>query len=110
MQRRKYLIILPLLLALSACSTAPKVVTVTKAEVIRTEIVPRPAPIRFAPIDITITEATNDFTDSLATMPIKDYENLALNFADITRWIEETIAIIEYYEAANQKEEEENNE
>ena len=54
-------------------------------------------------------EAKNG-SDSYIALSVKDYENLALNFAELRRYIEQQKQIIVYYEKAvspNPKEEKE---
>ena len=99
----------------------PKVVTVTK--VVRTEvpIQARPKQVRLNDVKIYVVSKVNykefikeyekkNGADSYIAISVKDYENLALNFAELRRYIEQQKQIIVYYEKAvspNPKEEKE---
>ena len=108
-----YGIVLLTSLALMGCSLMPepKVVTVTKT--VRTEvpIQAHPTQVQLNDVEIYVVSKVNykEFIkeyekknggDSYIALSVKDYENLALNFAELRRYIEQQKQIIVYYEEA----------
>jgi len=80
-------------------------------------IVARPKPLQLVDTRVYVVNKDNYeqfvklFTDengelAYVALAIKDYENLALNIADIKRFIEQQNEIIVYYESAMKKEDE----
>ena len=89
----------------------PKVVTVTKVVKTEVPIVARPKQVILNDVKIYVVSKINyeDFikdyeskngADSYIAISVKDYENLALNFAELRRYIEQQKQIIVYYEQA----------
>ena len=108
-----YGIVLLTSLTLTACSwrPEPKVVTVTKVVKTEVPIVARPKQVILNDVKIYVVSKLNykDFikeyeskngADSYIAISVKDYENLALNFAELRRYIEQQKQIIVYYEEA----------
>ena len=108
-----YGIVLLTSLTLMGCSLMPepKVVTVTKT--VRTEVpvVARPKQVQLNDVKIYVVNKKNytefikeyeakNGADSYIALSVKDYENLALNFAELRRYIEQQKQIIVYYEEA----------
>lgn len=101
-------------LLLSGCSTfmpEPKVVTVTKVVERNIPTVPHPKQVQLNDVKIYVVSKENydefvaDFeakngADAYIAISVKDYENLALNFAELRRYIEQQKQIILYYEEA----------
>ena len=100
-------------LTLIGCSKRidPKVVTVTKVVKTEVPIVARPKQVILNDVKIYVVSKLNykDFikeyeskngADSYIAISVKDYENLALNFAELRRYIEQQKQIIVYYEDA----------
>ena len=100
-------------LTLMSCSLMPepKVVTVTKTVKTQVPIVARPKQVQLNDVKIYVVSKVNykDFVkayekkngaDSYIALSVKDYENLALNFAELRRYIEQQKQIIVYYESA----------
>ena len=100
-------------LTLMGCSLMPepKVVTVTKTVKTEVPIVARPKQVQLNDVKIYVVSKKNykDFVkayekkngaDSYIALSVKDYENLALNFAELRRYIEQQKQIIVYYENA----------
>tara|TARA_Y100001951_G_C11227579_1_gene232606 strand:- start:266 stop:583 length:318 start_codon:yes stop_codon:yes gene_type:complete len=88
-----------------------KVVTVTKTVKTLVPIVARPKQVQLNDVKIYVVSKSNyakfvkDYekkngADSYIALSVKDYENLALNFAELRRYIEQQKQIIVYYEAA----------
>ena len=89
----------------------PKVVTVTKVVKQEVPIVKKPKQVQLNDVKIYVVSKVNyaDFikdyekkngADSYIAISVKDYENLALNFAELRRYIEQQKQIIVYYEQA----------
>lgn len=89
----------------------PKVVTVTKVEKTTVPIVARPKGVQLNDVKIYVVSKENyeEFVkeyekknggDAYIAISVKDYENLALNFAELRRYIEQQKEIILYYENA----------
>ena len=108
-----YGIVLLTSLILMGCSLMPepKVVTVTKVVKQEVPIVARPKQVLLNDVKIYVVSKVNykefveEYTkkngaDSYIAISIKDYENLALNFAELRRYIEQQKQIIVYYEDA----------
>ena len=100
-------------LTLMGCSLMPepKVVTVTKTVRTLVPIVARPKQVQLNDIKIYVVAKVNykefvaayakkNGADSYIALSVKDYENLALNFAELRRYIEQQLQIIVYYEKA----------
>ena len=100
-------------LTLMGCSLMPepKVVTVTKTVRTQVPIIARPKQVQLNDVKIYVVSKVNykDFVkayekkngaDSYIALSVKDYENLALNFAELRRYIEQQKQIIVYYENA----------
>lgn len=101
------------LLFLTGCSSfrEPEVKVVTQIEKTTVPIVARPKPIDL--VDTRVYVVTKDNYDSFVkeftaehgelayvVLSMKDYENLAINIADLRRYIEQQTEIIVYYEEA----------
>ena len=110
-------------LTLMGCSLMPepKVVTVTKTVRTLVPIVARPKQVQLNDVKIYVVAKVNykefvaayakkNGADSYIALSVKDYENLALNFAELRRYIEQQKQIIVYYEkaVAPEKKEEKN--
>ena len=101
-------------LFLSGCSSLrpePIVKTVTKVEKVQIPIVARPKPLQLNDTRVFVVNKDNyeefvkEFTSiygelAFVALSMKDYENLALNIADIKRYLEQQKEIIVYYEKA----------
>jgi len=100
-------------LTLMGCSLIPepKVVTVTKTVKTEVPIVTRPKQVQLNDVKIYVVSKVNyaefvksyekkNGADSYIAISVKDYENLALNFAELRRYIEQQKQIIVYYEEA----------
>ena len=113
MRQTGYGIVLLTSLMLMGCSLMPepKVVTVTK--VVRNEvpIIAHPKQVKLNDVKIYVVSKLNytnfvkeyeakNGADSYIALSVKDYENLALNFAELRRYIEQQKQIIVYYEKA----------
>jgi len=89
----------------------PKIVTVTKTVKTEVPIVARPKQVQLNDVKIYVVSKVNyaefvksyakkNGADSYIAISVKDYENLALNFAELRRYIEQQKQIIVYYEEA----------
>jgi hypothetical protein len=108
------LLVTALLLLTSGCSTflpEPKVVTVTKIVERTIPTVPHPKSVQLNDVKIYVVSKENyeefikefeskNGADAYIAISVKDYENLALNFAELRRYIEQQKQIILYYEEA----------
>ena len=108
------LLVTALLLLTSGCSTflpEPKVVTVTKIVERTIPTVPHPKGVQLNDVKIYVVSKENyeefikefeskNGADDYIAIYVKDYENLALNFAELRRYIEQQKQIILYYEEA----------
>ena len=118
-----YGIVLLTSLTLMGCSLMPepKVVTVTKVVKQEVPTVARPKQVQLSDVKIYVVSKLNyaefvkayekkNGADSYIALSVKDYENLALNFAELRRYIEQQKQIIVYYEnaVAPEKKEEKN--
>lgn len=92
-------------------SPEPKIVTVTNTVKTTVPIVARPKQVQLNDVKIYVVSKENyeqfvkDFEaknggDAYIAISVKDYENLALNFAELRRYIEQQKNIILYYEDA----------
>ena len=102
------------ILFLSGCSSLrpePEIKTVTKIERIQIPVVARPKPLQLNDTRVFVVTKDNyeefakEFTETygelaFVALSMKDYENLALNIADIKRFLEQQNEIILYYEKA----------
>jgi hypothetical protein len=92
-------------------------VTVTQIQKTVVPIVARPKPLQLVDTKVYVVNAENidefiaEFTEihgdlAFVALSINDYENLALNIADIRRFINQQNEIIVYYEKAVKEDEE----
>lgn len=100
------------ILFLTGCSAPEKeIVTVTKIQKTTVPIVARPKPLQLVDTKVYVVNAENidefiaEFTEihgdlAFVALSINDYENLAINIADIRRFINQQNEIIVYYEKA----------
>lgn len=107
------------ILFLTGCSAPEKeIVTVTQIQKTTVPIVARPKPLQLVDTKVYVVNAENidefiaEFTEihgdlAFVALSINDYENLALNIADIRRFINQQNEIIVYYEKAVTDDEEE---
>lgn len=111
--------IVSMFLFLTGCSLIPEkeIQVVTQTQRVTVPIVARPKPLQLVDTRVYVVNKDNyeqfvkQFTDengelAYVALAIKDYENLALNIADIKRFIEQQNEIIVYYESAMKKEDE----
>ena len=107
------IVLLTSLTLIAGCSLMPepKVITVTKIVKTEVPIVARPKQVQLNDIKIYVVSKKNykefvaayakkNGADSYIALSVKDYENLALNFAELRRYIEQQKQIIVYYEKA----------
>ena len=107
------LAVMVILLFLTGCSSfrEPEVKVVTQIEKTTVPTVARPKPIDL--VDTRVYVVTKDKYESFVkeftaehgelayvVLSMKDYENLAINIADLRRYIEQQTEIIVYYEEA----------
>lgn len=98
-------------LFLSGCSRTPEpeIKTVTQVQRITVPVVARPKPIDLVDVRVYVVNKDNleqfvaDFTAehgefAVVALSIDSYENLALNIADLRRYINQQTDIIVYYE------------
>ena len=113
------MILVASLLFLSGCSRfqpEPKIKVVTKIEKTTVPVVARPKPLQLT--DTRVRVVTSDILDefikeykeqygevAFVVLSMKDYENLALNIADLKRFMNQQTDIIVYYEKAVKPEE-----
>ena len=111
-------------LLLSSCTSFYKpekeIVTVTKLVERQIPTVPHPKQVQMNEIKIYVVSPSENFeefkkefeakngADSYIAISVKDYENLAKNFAELRRYIEQQKQIILYYEEAVKPSEREN--
>ena len=119
MRQINFGMILSLLLVttlLSGCASFYKpekeIVTVTKLVERNIPTVPSPKPVQMNDVKIYVVSPSENFeefkkefeakngADSYIAISVKDYENLAKNFAELRRYIEQQKQIILYYEEA----------
>ena len=110
----KVLSLLPLCLLMSSCSSWPKIKqieikTVQVERVIPTQNRPRPINMNNIKFYVVTSENFEDFkkryekdngTFLFYALSVRDYETLAINMAEIKRYIEQQKQIIIYYEKA----------
>ena len=116
------LAVMAILLFLTGCTSfrEPEIKVVTQIEKTTVPTVARPKPIDL--VDTRVYVVTKDNYESFVeeftaehgelayvVLSMKDYENLAINIADLRRYIEQQTEIIVYYENAVKPEEEEAN-
>ena len=107
------LAVMAILLFLTGCSTfrEPEIKVVTQIEKTTVPTVSRPKPIDLVDTRVYVVTAENyesfveEFTAehgelAYVVLSMKDYENLAINIADLRRYIEQQTEIIVYYENA----------
>jgi hypothetical protein len=101
-------------LLLSGCSNLrpdPEIKTVVKVEKVQIPTVARPKPVQLSDTRVFVVTKDNyeefakEFTETygelaFVALSMKDYENLALNIADLRRYINQQTEIIVYYEKA----------
>ena len=106
------------ILFLSGCSSLrmePEIKTVTRIEKVQIPTVARPKALQLNDTRVFVVTKDNyeafveEFTDTygelaFVALSMKDYENLALNIADIKRYLEQQNEIILYYEKALKEE------
>lgn len=108
----KTLVILSSILFLSGCvgrTPEPEIKVVTKIEKTQIQIASRPKPLQL--VDTRVRVVTKDTLDTFLSefeeqygnivfvaLSMQDYENLALNIADLKRYINQQKEIIVYYE------------
>lgn len=107
------------LLFLTGCSgrpPEPEIKTVVKVEKTTVPVVARPKPLQLIDTRVrvvtkeTLEQFLNDYEEqygevAFVVLSMKDYENLALNIADLRRYINQQTQIIVYYEEAVKPEE-----
>tara|TARA_B100000085_G_C18232205_1_gene386375 strand:- start:98 stop:520 length:423 start_codon:yes stop_codon:yes gene_type:complete len=110
------------LLFLTGCSgrpPEPEIQTVVKVEKTTVPVVARPKPLQLIDTRVrvvtkeTLEQFLNDYEQqygevAFVVLSMKDYENLALNIADLRRYINQQTDIIVYYEDAVKPEEKRN--
>lgn len=112
----KTLVAMVTLLFLSGCSLIPRtpepeIRTVTKVEKVQIPTVARPKPVQLIDTRIyvvnkdTLEEFIEEFKATngdlaFIALSVKDYENLALNVAELRRYINQQTQVIVYYENA----------
>lgn len=108
------LVTLMSILFLAGCSSLrpePEIKTVTKIERVQIPTVARPKPLQLSDTRVFVVTKDNyeefvkEFEETYGevayvALSMKDYENLALNIADIKRFLEQQEQIIVYYEQA----------
>jgi len=102
------------LLFLSGCSSLipePEVKVVTEIQKVQVPVVARPKPVTLSDTRVFVVTKDNyeefvkEFTElygevAFVALSMRDYENLALNIADLKRYLEQQSEIILYYEKA----------
>ena len=116
----KKLVILISLISLAGCSglrMEPEIKTVTKIEQITIPVVARPKPLNLSDTRVFVVTKDNyeefvkDFKEvygelAYVALSMKDYENLAINIAEMRRYLNQQKEIIVYYEKAVKPKEE----
>ena len=106
--------VLSIVLFLTGCSNLrpePEIKVVTKVEKVQIPTVARPKALSLSDTRVFVVTTDNyeefvkEFTETygdlaFVALSMKDYENLALNIADIKRFLEQQNEIILYYEKA----------
>jgi hypothetical protein len=110
----KILVVIVTGIFLTGCSSPrlePEIKTVTKIEKIQIPTVARPKPTQLNDVRVYVVNKDNyeqfvkEFKEengdlAYVALSMKDYENLALNIADLRRFILQQTDIIVYYEDA----------
>ena len=107
------LAVMAILLFLTGCTAfrEPEIKVVTQIEKTTVPTVARPKPIDLVDTRVYVVTKDNyesfvkEFTEehgelAYVVLSMKDYENLAINIADLRRYIEQQTEIIVYYENA----------
>lgn len=105
------LVMIPFLAGCSLLTPEPKVVTVTEIQKTTVPTVARPKPINLTDTRLYVVNEDNleeflkEFEEvngnrAFVAFSVKDYENLALNIAEMRRYIKQQGEIIVYYEEA----------
>ena len=116
----KKLVILISLISLAGCSglrMEPEIKTVTKIEQITIPVVARPKPLNLSDTRVFVVTKDNyeefvkEFKEvygdlAYVALSMKDYENLAINIAEMRRYLNQQKEIIVYYEKAVKPKEE----
>ena len=116
----KKLVIIISLISLAGCSglkMEPEIKTVTKIEQITIPVVARPKPLNLSDTRVFVVTKDNyeefvkDFKEvygelAYVALSMKDYENLAINIAEMRRYLNQQKEIIVYYEKAAKPKEE----
>jgi hypothetical protein len=114
---KKTLAVMAIPLFLTGCSLLPssqpekQVEVVTKVERVQIPTVARPKPVQLIDTRVYVVNKDNleqfieEFTATngdlaFVALSIKDYENLALNIAELRRFINQQKEVIIYYEAS----------
>jgi hypothetical protein len=114
---KKILVVLAILPFLNGCSLLQwnkpetEVKVVTKVEQTQIPTVPRPKPLQLTDTRVRVVNQHNledfiaEFKEqngelAFVALSMRDYENLALNIADLRRYIKQQGEIIVYYETA----------
>lgn len=105
--------LLVVLIGINGCGTFKKKepIVITNTEYVYPEIKSPPDPINLLPARFTVVteETVQDYLDEnrlkygalvFIGLDVRDYENLALNMAELERYIKAQKAIIHYYEDA----------
>lgn len=112
LQLQKYLVILSSLLVISGCAwLQPQKEVVVQTKLIERNIPlqPNPKPLKLDGIKWKVVTQDNlqeflqtysDTSVVFFALSVEDYETLALNMAEIRRYIEQQKAVIVYYENA----------
>ena len=114
-QTWKILVVMGIFLYLTGCSLVPRpepeIKVVTKVEKTEVPIMSRPKPVQLTDTRVRVINEQNleqfikEFKEqygevAIVVLSMRDYENLALNIADIRRYINQQKEIIIYYEKA----------
>lgn len=109
------LVVLLMTISLSGCSLIPtpepKVQVVTKVEKVQIPTVTRPKPVQLIDTKVYVVTEENlqdflvEFKEihgdvAYVALSMRDYENLALNVAELKRFINQQTQVIIYYENA----------
>ena len=114
-------LVIPLsFLLLTGCSSLqmePEIKVVTKVEKVQIPVVARPKPVQLSDTRVFVVTKDNyeefvkDFKEvygelAYVALSMKDYENLAINIAEMRRYLNQQKEIIVYYEKAVKPKEE----
>ena len=113
MHLKRFLTCLSLLLLLSSCSWMPEkeIVTITKVVKPVIDVKPMPKSVKMLPVKFYVVTEKNyeEFKEKFTkengdyvfyAMSVPSYENLALDMAELRRYIEQQKEIIIYYQKA----------